>query len=149
MNAIIKPIALAIGVSLLSLSACSQPVKSTLEASLQAEQGDAVAAVLIFAEWCPSCKVLDPKVEAARASEDWSGVSFVLLDFTDKNSARLFEAADAAGVGPAIRKELAGGVRTGQLILVDLEDQVAVDRLTKDLSVEAISERIRTALPAL
>jgi len=72
-----------------------------------------------------------------------------LLDFTDKNSARLFEAADAAGVGPAIRKELAGGVRTGQLILVDLEDQVAVDRLTKDLSVEAISERIRTALPAL
>jgi hypothetical protein len=89
--------------------------------------------------------VLDPKVESVRASEDWTGVSFVLLDFTDKNEGALLKAADEAGIGPAIRRATLDGIRTGQLILMDIAAQEEMSRIGKGTSVKDMAERIRLA----
>ena len=104
-----------------------------------------VLAVLSYSSWCGSCKVLDPKVESVRASEDWTGVSFVLLDFTDKNEGALLKAADEAGIGPAIRRATLDGIRTGQLILMDIAAQEEMSRIGKGTSVKDMAERIRLA----
>ena len=135
----------AVGLSLFGLCACTQKYESQLTARHDVLEGDRVAAVLIFAEWCPSCKVLDPKVESVRASEDWTGVSFVLLDFTDKNEGALLKAADEAGIGPAIRRATLDGIRTGQLILMDIAAQEEMSRIGKGTSVKDMAERIRLA----
>lgn len=141
----LKPLSVLVTALVLSLAACSQKYESQLQASHEVSAADQIAAVLIFAEWCPSCKVLDPKVEAVRASENWTDVSFVLLDFTDRDAGQLFEAADKAGVGPAIRSAMSGGIQTGQLILVNLETQEAVGRISREATVADIARQLRAA----
>ena len=42
-------------------------------------------AVLVYADWCSSCKVLDPAIMKARDLSPMPGVEFVVLDYTEKN----------------------------------------------------------------
>lgn len=135
----------ALSLTAFTLVACGQaetnssaPAAPTV-ASSSAEVSDAsVAAVLIYADWCGSCQVLDPKVTAVREA-GVDGARFVTLDYTDRDDAAFFAAADAAGVGPAIRQQLAQKVKTGQLLLVDLEDQLVTEVVTKGKSEAEIA----------
>jgi thiol-disulfide isomerase/thioredoxin len=144
----LKSLAVLASALALSLAACSQKYESQLQASHEVKAIDEIAAVLVFAEWCPSCKVLDPKVEAVRGSEDWTGVSFILLDFTDRNAGQFFDTAEQAGIGPAIRTVMRHGIQTGQLILINLETQEAVGQISKDASVSEIARQIKAAQQA-
>lgn len=105
---------------------------------------DRLAAVLIYADWCSSCKILDPKLQAAKAEGEIDGVSYHTLDYTARDEDALFAGADALGVGRAIREQLSGNVKTGILLLVDVDDRRIVGDLRKELS----SEELRAAIEA-
>lgn len=134
-----------------ALVACSNAdapanIPETFTSTILSNQTEAakLAAVLIYADWCGSCKILDPKVQAAKAEGQIDGVSYHVLDFTARDEAALFAAADALGIGTAIRTKLSRGVSTGILLLVDVDDGKIVGDLRKGLS----STEIRAALEA-
>tara|TARA_R110001632_G_scaffold34398_2_gene87619 strand:- start:1033 stop:1467 length:435 start_codon:yes stop_codon:yes gene_type:complete len=137
----------AFAILLVPLAACTQSYDSTLQADVRVEENIPVAAVLVFAEWCPSCKVLDPKVEAARTMLEDDAASFVVLDYTDRDADAFFAQADAAGVGEPVRALFADGVKTGQLLLIDVENQSVIDTITRQASIEDIRERIVATQP--
>ncbi len=105
-----------------------------------------IAAVRIHADWCPNCRALDPKLEAVAAGQNWDGVSFVRIDYTRRDQDAVFAEADRLGVGPAIRAHFAGGIKTGQLLLVDVRRQEVLDLVTHRETEAGIAERIRAAL---
>lgn len=105
-------------------------------------------AVLVYADWCGSCKVLDPKIKAVKAMGPMPGLDFVTLDFTNKNADAFFAQAEAAGVGQAVQDYLNGTVKTGQLLLVDMDDQIVRAKVTKDLDNSEIVQAMRSALAA-
>lgn len=107
-----------------------------------------VAAVLSYADWCGSCKTLDPKIEAVKAAGVPDGVGFVTLDYTDRDGDAFFAGADAAGVGEAIRTFYADEVKTGILLLIDTETNTVLADIRKTMSVEEIDAAIKSAAEA-
>ena len=118
---------------------------SLLPASAPAEDENRLAAVLSYADWCASCQVLDPKLDEVRASGPVEGVRFVTLDYTDRSAGDYFAQADATGVGPVVRAHFEGGVRTGMLLLIDLDDGEIVGDIRRDADVEEIETALRSA----
>ncbi|MEM9738388.1 MAG: hypothetical protein AAF829_00840 [Pseudomonadota bacterium] len=112
-----------------------------IEATAPSEDARIVAA-LSYADWCSSCRALDPKITEARADGDPEGVHFVVLDYSSRDADAFFAGADTAGIGEALRGHYADGVKTGRMILVDLEAGTVVGEISKDMSVA----EIRTAL---
>jgi len=109
-------------------------------------------AVLIYADWCGSCKVLDPKIEAVKASfgdaGTMPGLEFVTLNYTDKNVENFYAQAEAAGVTDAVKAFLDGTVKTGQLLLVDMDDQTVVGKVTKTFEAAEIMTALKDAISA-
>lgn len=130
--------------SLVPLSACADPNRPSGEASRPVASSE-IAAVRVYADWCPNCRALDPKLDTVAASGDWDGVSFVRIDYTKRDKDAVFAEADRLGVGPAIRAHFAGGIKTGQLLLVDVDSQAVIDLVTHKETEAGISERIRAA----
>lgn len=88
-------------------------------------------AVLVYADWCGSCKVLDPKVQKAKSMGAIPGLDFVTLDYTNKDPNVFYAQADEAGVGKAVRDYLDGTIKTGVLLLVDMDDEKVIGKVTK------------------
>jgi len=105
-------------------------------------------AVLIYADWCGSCKVLDPKIEKVKSMGGVPGVDFVVLDYTNKDAETFYAQASEAGVEEAVRTYLEGTIKTGQLLLVDMDDQEIRGKVTKEFDSAAILESIKTAVAA-
>ena len=104
-----------------------------------------LVAALIYADWCGSCRTLDPKVETAKAAGEIDGAVFVTLNYTDRDTAAFFASANAAGVGPAIETKFSDTVKTGQLLRIDLDDQEIVGVITKDATPEEITASVSDA----
>lgn len=105
-------------------------------------------AVLVYADWCSSCKILDPKIKAVQAMGPIPGVEFVTLDYTDKNADNFYAQAAAAGVEAAVRAELDGAIKTGWLLLVDVDDARVLSKVTKADDAALIAAKIKAALAA-
>ncbi len=103
-------------------------------------------AVLIYADWCNSCKVLDPKVQAAKPMFDGKGLNFVTLDFTSKDRADLMAQAEAAGVAPAISEALGEQVKTGQLILVSADGERVISKVGMNHTPAEIAAKFKDAI---
>lgn len=103
-------------------------------------------AVLVYADWCGSCKVLDPKIKAVQAMGPMPGVEFVTLDYTDKDADNFYAQAKAAGVEEAVRAELDGTIKTGWLLLVDVDDKRVLSKVTKADETAEIVTKIQDAL---
>lgn len=140
----------ALFVSLL-LVACSQapqsaadPAASGSDPTAAASQNSQikVAAILSYADWCASCKILDPKLDAVKASGPIDGLDYIVLDYTALDDSAYFDAADAAGVGPAMRARFSEKVKTGLLLVVDMSSGEIINEITKTMS----ETEIRTAL---
>lgn len=143
-----KSIICAIALSpVLAFGAYAQQVETdTAHTSTEQTQGeDRLAAVLIYADWCGSCKVLDPKIASVRDQHEFDGTQFIRLDYTARDDEAFFDAADEAGIGSAIRSHLGDKVKTGQLLLVDLDDGTVVGAIKKDMSETEIADTIDSA----
>lgn len=104
-----------------------------------------LGAVLIYADWCGSCKILDPKIKAIKAKNEFAKTEFITLDFTDKDRKAFFKAAREAGVAMAVREQLGEKVKTGQMFLIDLDDKKVVGVLKKDMSEAEMVTAINAA----
>lgn len=95
-------------------------------------------AVMFYADWCGSCKTLDPVMKQARVDGnlDQQNVLFVKLDLTDTtstNQAKLL--ADALGIS-TIYAENEG--KTGYVVLVDAQSQKPLAMITKTMKSEEV-----------
>lgn len=98
-------------------------------------------AILFYADWCGSCKILDPKVTAAR-SELGSDTRtlFITLDLTDDGTqAQAAMLAKSLGLD-SIYEEY--GEKTGFLLVVDAEDRIVTHKLTKTDETETIRKHV-------
>lgn len=128
------------------LTACSGPaensqdktassaVSAPIPANSPLQADTRLAAVLVYADWCSSCKILDPKLQTAKTEGAIDGLQHLVLDYTDRDDEAFFASADAIGIGGAIRDQLKGSVTTGILLLVDVDDRKVVADLRKELS---------------
>jgi len=103
-------------------------------------------AVLIYADWCGSCKVLDPAVKKVQSMGPVPGVEFVVLDYTAKDADDFYAQAEAAGVASAVQTHFDGTIKTGQMLLVDLDDEAVIGTITKDNAAPQILAKIKTAV---
>jgi thiol-disulfide isomerase/thioredoxin len=113
-----------------------------------AEMETKTKAVLIYADWCGSCKILDPKVKAVQAMGTMPGLEYVTLNYTDKNPNDFYAQAAAAGVEDAVRAELDGTIKTGWLLLIDVDDARVVSKVTKEDDTSEIAAKLTAALAA-
>jgi len=105
-----------------------------------------VLGVLFYADWCNSCKVLDPELAKAREESnlDTESVLFVRLDLTDETtSLQSHFLASQLGIGE-FYAENAGS--TGFLLLVDAETKEVLTRITKTSDADEITNVIRKAI---
>ncbi len=135
----------------LPLAACSKAPQTEAVAPAVADvaaQAMAVKAnaVLIYADWCSSCKVLDPKVKAAKSAFDGKGLNFVTLDYTKKDKADFMAQAEAAGVEIAIAKAMGDSVKTGQLIVVSADGERVLSKVNMNHTKAEIAAKFTSAL---
>ena len=89
-------------------------------------------AILMYADWCASCKILDPKLKAVQPEFERGKILFVRFDLTNdatKHQAGLL--AQALGVGELYEKN-AG--KTGYLAIIDRASGESIGRINKDHS---------------
>lgn len=127
-------------------------MSSAVKASDYTASDTKTKAVLVYADWCSSCKIIGPKIETVQTSlgagGTIAGLEFVTLDYTDKNLENFYAQADAAGVGEAVRGYGNGNVTTGVLLLVDVDDQKVIRRVTKDFGNLEIKSALKDAVAA-
>ena len=97
-----------------------------------------IIAVLIRADWCSSCKIIEPKLAVAKADGPISGLAHITLDYTDRDKNAFFANAKDAGVSDAVRSHLGGDDKTGIILLVDRKRGDVVADLRKKLSADEI-----------
>lgn len=134
------------------VAACGAPAASenpsiTPAAELAPAEDARLVAVLSYADWCGSCRVLDPKLASLRAAPP-EGVHVVTLDYTARDAGAFFAAADDAGVGETVRAHFDGGVKTGLLLLIDRDDAAVVGEIRKDMTEAEIMDTVTTAAAA-
>ncbi|MEM1264112.1 MAG: thioredoxin domain-containing protein [Pseudomonadota bacterium] len=133
-----KALFTVIGLAVLSACAADAGDEMPQEAELYA--------VLYYADWCPSCKVLDPALERAKNSADLNNapVLFVRLDLTNKKTkAQSALLADALGISEHLA---ANGGKTGYAVLIDADTGDAKGTLTKTMSDDAIAMAIKAGI---
>ncbi len=136
------------------LAACSgepaaqAPAQTTETAAPAVTEETKIAAVLSYADWCTSCKILDPKLKAVQAGAPIDGVGYLTIDYTERDQDAFFATADAAGVGGAVRAFYADEIKTGILLLVDMSTGDVVADIRKSMSEEEIRTSLETAAAA-
>ena len=129
------------------IAACGQ-------ASVPAAERDAVTApaedvrilaVLSYADWCGSCKTLDPKVKAVQAANTFDGVAFATIDYTSRSDEAFFADAETLGIGDTLRATFADKIKTGRLYLVNLDTGEVVSTVDKSMDEAAIAAAISDA----
>ena len=105
-----------------------------------------IAAIRIHADWCPKCKLLDPKLEAVKAElgEGYT-VRHVRLDYTARDKEALWSAADTAGIKEPLKAYVGDRIKTGLLILIDEDTGEVVGKATADFSEAELAGALKAA----
>ena len=129
------------------IAACSQAsVPATERAVVTAPAEETrILAVLSYADWCGSCKALDPKVKAVQAANTFSGVEFATIDYTSRNKDAFYADAETLGIGDTMRATFGDKIKTGRLYLVDLNTGEVVSTVDKSMDEAAITTAISEA----
>ncbi|MEO0465795.1 MAG: thioredoxin family protein [Pseudomonadota bacterium] len=146
--------ALFLGIGLTALAACGGAPASVderpaiLAEALAPAEDTRLIAALSHADWCVSCKALDPKVAAVRAANTFDGVQFLALDYTARDTDAFFAMAAEAGIEDTVRTRFADGVKTGFVMLIDRDSGEILAELKKDMTEAGIEEAISAAAAA-
>ena len=129
------------------VSACGQAnVPASERAAVTTPAEDVrVLAVLSYADWCGSCKALDPKVKAVQAANTFDGVEFAKIDYTSRDADAFFADAETLGIGETMREEFGDKIKTGRLYLVDLDTGNVISTVDKSMDEAAIAQAISDA----
>ena len=108
----------------------------------------AVYGVLFYADWCGSCKALDPKVVEARkeAKLDNQDILFVTLDLTDETTKH--QAAMMASIMGISDLYESNAGKTGFMLLLNAETGGKLAQLTKKLESTEIAAKIQESIKA-
>ena len=106
-------------------------------------QAPKLIAVTLYADWCPGCKELKPKLDAVMGAADEQPCLFVKLDQTDKESRQAEFLLAALGLGD-LWKEHAG--KTGYTLLVEPKSKQVVATFQANQSVEAMKSALAAAI---
>ena len=102
--------------------------------------------VLYYADWCGSCKTLDPQIEKARgkAGLDDMPIVFVRMDLTDTTtSAQSAMLASSLGLGDLYADNKG---KTGYMAVIDVDTKEVVARIDKTMSADDIATMIKGKL---
>lgn len=100
--------------------------------------GAKTVAIVHFASWCSSCRVLEPKLAKVRGEAEKMGVEWITLDFTNpKDSAAQVEKAKKAGLEKHVSE---GG--TGYAVVVSKATGKEVARINQDDSEAVIRQKL-------
>ena len=104
-----------------------------------------IAGVYFYADWCGTCKLLDPRVEKARAEEEAAkDIDFITFDMPDSTSiARTRKMAQAENLDSVLQKY---GAATGFLVLYDRGNGETLHVLTSKDSSEKIQKAFKDAV---
>jgi len=127
-----------------AITACGQAsVPASERAAVAAPAEDTrVLAVLSYADWCGSCKALDPKVKAVQAANTFGGVEFATIDFTSRDADAFFADADTLGIGDTMRAQFSEQIKTGKLYLIDLDTGTVLSTVDKSMDEAAITAAV-------
>ena len=108
----------------------------------------AIYGVLFYADWCGSCKTLDPKITQAReeAKLDTQEILFVTLDLTDditKHQAAFM--AVTLGITDVYH---ANAGKTGFMLLLDADSGQTLAQLTNKYESAEIAVKIQDSIKA-
>ena len=150
MQSIIKAVllggALSLSAATASAPALAQNAAQKQPAASDAKREASVAAVRIHADWCPSCKALDPKLAEAIAGTSNLPIKHVRFDYTDRNADRLWDELREAGYNDAIGQALDGKIKTGRLVLIDASTGALIDQVASTASVQDIEAALKDAV---
>ncbi len=127
--------------SMLLTAALIAPGASALA---QDESKPKVIGLLFYADWCASCKVLEPKLDAVKKGFADRPVLFTRVDMTDdytKSQSKLLAGALELG---SIYADNAP--KTGYMLLINASDKKVLGKLDKTQSEEQIKANIAAAL---
>lgn len=124
----------------------STSAETTPPAPITAPSEDArIIAVMSYADWCGSCKALDPKVKAVQTANTFDGVEFFTIDYTKKDADAFFADAATLGVEATMRGEFGDKIKTGKLYLIDRASGEIISTVSKSMSEAEIADAITDA----
>ena len=130
------------------LTACGQAsVPSSERAVVTAPAEDVrVLAVMSYADWCGSCKALDPKVDAVQQANAFDGVAFAKIDYTSRDADAFYADAETLGIGDTMRATFGDKIKTGRLYLVNLDSGEVISTIDKSMDKASIAAAIEDAV---
>ncbi len=102
-----------------------------------------VIALTFYADWCATCRVVEPRLEEVFGGFSDQPLLTVKLDKSDRDSKQAEYMLAALGLGELWR-EHAG--KTGYVLLVDAETKRVVDTLTRAHDTQTMTSKLRQAI---
>lgn len=103
-----------------------------------------VVGVLFYADWCASCKALEPKLSEVKKQVMDQPIYFTRVDLTDdctKKQSGMF--AEWVGLGEVYREH---APKTGFMLLIDPQTRQVLTKLTKTQSQAELKAAMEEAL---
>jgi thiol-disulfide isomerase/thioredoxin len=128
---------------LVFIAAAAQQARADEAASQQKPQ---VVGLIFYADWCGTCKVLEPRIDEVKKELTDKPVLITRVDLTDEATraqSQLF--ANWVGLGEIYREQ---GGATGFMLLIDPEEQKVIQRIGAQHTEEQIRQAIDQALAA-
>lgn len=134
-------VAVIFGFALLAMPA--NRLAQQAQGEIKVEQPKLLA-LLFYADWCNSCKVLEPKLDQVKREFQTKSVLFTRFDMTD-DFTKDQSAHYAALVGlEKFYGENAG--KTGFMLLIETGSKKLLGKITKDKSADEIKSMLTHAL---